>query len=181
MSYVKKALAPNERVVLSARISPTLLVLPFIFLLAGFALFLNGLIFLSKHSDTLGMQGWVLFSIGMLLILAAFVIMVQYIVLVQTTEFAVTNHRLIGRQGLFRRRPFELPIPDLQSVSAHQNPLGRILNFGRITITGSNVKPETFRILQNPTRLQNQINQIRMDYMKAFADHQAQQTALPGE
>lgn len=54
-----------------------------------------------------------------------------------TTELAVTNKRIIGKQGLFTRQTMELNHSKVESVTFNQSIVGRIFNFGAIRINGA--------------------------------------------
>jgi uncharacterized membrane protein YdbT with pleckstrin-like domain len=74
---------------------------------------------------------------GVFRLLAAFVAR-------RTTEFAVTDRRVIYKYGLLRRTTFEMNLSKVESVHVAQSTLGRLLNFGRVEIrgTGSSFTPE---------------------------------------
>ena len=54
-----------------------------------------------------------------------------------TSEFAITNKRVIVKQGLISRQTLELNLQRVESVSVDQSILGRILGYGTITIIGT--------------------------------------------
>jgi uncharacterized membrane protein YdbT with pleckstrin-like domain len=61
-----------------------------------------------------------------------------------TTEFAVTNRRVIYKFGLIRRVTFEMNLSTVESVHVEQSILGRMLNYGQVEIrgTGSSFTPD---------------------------------------
>lgn len=54
-----------------------------------------------------------------------------------STELAVTNKRVIAKTGLISRETVELRHEKVESMNVSQTMLGRILNFGTITINGT--------------------------------------------
>jgi len=55
----------------------------------------------------------------------------------RATEFAVTNKRMIIRRGLLEKRTEEILLPKIESISADQGLLGRMLNYGTLTVRGT--------------------------------------------
>lgn len=54
----------------------------------------------------------------------------------QTTELAVTSKRILFKSGLLNRTVIEVKLRRFESITISQNPLGLILGYGTITITG---------------------------------------------
>lgn len=67
-----------------------------------------------------------------------------------SSEFAITNKRIIIKTGLVYRRTVELNIQQVESVQVNQSILGRILNYGTVTIIGSGGTREVFASIENP-------------------------------
>jgi uncharacterized membrane protein YdbT with pleckstrin-like domain len=53
-----------------------------------------------------------------------------------TTETDVTNHRVVHKTGFIKRRTFEIALDKIESVDVEQSILGRVLNYGDVTING---------------------------------------------
>src|SRR5262249_20651262 len=53
------------------------------------------------------------------------------------TEIAVTDRRVIYKRGLISRTTAEMHMDKIESVQVDQSILGRILNYGRVTIMGT--------------------------------------------
>ena len=54
-----------------------------------------------------------------------------------TTETDVTNMRVVHKTGFIKRRTFEISLDKVESVDVNQSILGRLMNYGDITIQGS--------------------------------------------
>ena len=67
-----------------------------------------------------------------------------------TSEFAITNKRVIVKMGLIRRQTLELNLQRVESVSVSQSILGRILGYGTITIIGTGGTKEPFHRIAHP-------------------------------
>jgi len=55
----------------------------------------------------------------------------------RTSEFAVTNKRVLIKTGLVRRHSLETLLSKIESIGVAQSILGRILGFGTIVISGN--------------------------------------------
>ena len=53
-----------------------------------------------------------------------------------TTETDVTDRRVVHKTGFIKRRSFEMALDKIESVDVDQSILGRILNYGDVTIMG---------------------------------------------
>ena len=60
-----------------------------------------------------------------------------------TTETDVTNLRVVHKTGFIKRRTFEMSLDKVESVDVNQSILGRILNYGDVTILGVGEGRET--------------------------------------
>jgi uncharacterized membrane protein YdbT with pleckstrin-like domain len=70
------------------------------------------------------------FGLGLLVWLAAWL---KY----RSTELAVTNKRIITKSGLIQRNTTEMFLEKVESIQVDQGILGRIFDFGSITISGT--------------------------------------------
>jgi uncharacterized membrane protein YdbT with pleckstrin-like domain len=84
--------------------------------------------------------------------------------MVMTTEFAVTNKRVLAKTGWIRRQTLELLLLKVESISVHQGILGRLLNFGVVTVTGTGGTKESFKAITDPVAFRSKINQIIEKY-----------------
>ncbi len=73
------------------------------------------------------------------------------------TEIAATNRRIIYKKGLIRRRTNEMNMDKVESVQVEQSILGRMLDYGTVTILGTGEGFETLRTIANPIELRNSI------------------------
>ena len=54
-----------------------------------------------------------------------------------TTEFAVTDHRVILKRGWLNRSTQEITIDSVEGIELHQSLIGRVFNYGRLRIRGT--------------------------------------------
>ena len=81
---------------------------------------------------------WILLG---LLLLAAFglglLVWLWAWIIYRTTELAVTNKRIIAKSGLIQRNTTEMFLEKVESIQVDQGILGRIFDFGSITVSGT--------------------------------------------
>ncbi len=76
-----------------------------------------------------------------------------------TSEFAITTKRVIIKEGLIARRTLEMNLSKIETVNVDQSIIGRILNYGSITIIGTGGTHEVFHNIAHP-----------MQFRKAFQE-----------
>ena len=74
-----------------------------------------------------------------------------------TTETDVTNMRVVHKSGFIKRRTFEMALDKIESVDVNQSIMGRILNYGDVTIMGVGEGRETIRTIAAPLQFRNNI------------------------
>jgi uncharacterized membrane protein YdbT with pleckstrin-like domain len=74
-----------------------------------------------------------------------------------TTETDVTNLRVVHKSGFIKRRTFEMALDKVESVDVNQSILGRILNYGDVTILGVGEGKETIKTIASPLDFRNYI------------------------
>jgi uncharacterized membrane protein YdbT with pleckstrin-like domain len=74
-----------------------------------------------------------------------------------TTETDVTNMRVVHKTGFIKRRTFEMSLDKVESVDVNQSILGRILNYGSVTVRGVGEGAETINTIASPLDFRNHI------------------------
>src|SRR5512136_494775 len=74
-----------------------------------------------------------------------------------TTETDVTNLRVVHKSGFIKRRTFEMSLDKVESVDVNQSILGRILNYGDVTVLGVGEGKETISTIASPLVFRNYI------------------------
>lgn len=139
MSYVENSLLPNEQVAYRTRLSRVVFVGPSIFLAIGILLLIPA---------TDGMPGG--YGIASLFIVPSLIFGLARYIAFATSEFAVTDRRVIVKVGLLRRRTLELQLGKLEAIAVDQSILGRLFRYGNIVVTGSGGTNEPFRTISDP-------------------------------
>ena len=76
-----------------------------------------------------------------------------------TSEFAVTNRRVIIKVGLVSRKTVELNLEKVESIGVEQTILGRILGYGTIVVVGTGGTKEPFRGIADPMGFRRAVNE----------------------
>ncbi|MGJ5175387.1 PH domain-containing protein [Bradyrhizobium oligotrophicum] len=74
-----------------------------------------------------------------------------------TTETDVTNRRVVHKTGFIRRRTFEMALDKVESVDVNQTIMGRLLNYGDVTIKGVGEGHEKIPTIAEPLAFRNAI------------------------
>jgi uncharacterized membrane protein YdbT with pleckstrin-like domain len=74
-----------------------------------------------------------------------------------TTEIDVTDRRIVYKRGLIWRHTVEMNMDKVESVDVDQSILGRLLDYGAISIHGVGVGLETLRRVRAPLDLRNHV------------------------
>jgi uncharacterized membrane protein YdbT with pleckstrin-like domain len=74
-----------------------------------------------------------------------------------TTETDVTNMRVVHKTGFIKRRTFEMSLDKVESVDVNQSILGRILNYGDVTVRGVGEGAETIDMIASPLEFRSHI------------------------
>jgi uncharacterized membrane protein YdbT with pleckstrin-like domain len=120
MSYLRESLGDGETIIAEAHF-------PWIYsALAWAALIILGII-----------------GIGM-------VIFVVMMVKRWTTEIGITSHRFVEKRGLIGRCTNEIALPNIEDVKVSQTALGRILDYGKVSIEGTGVDTVTTPNIADP-------------------------------
>lgn len=74
-----------------------------------------------------------------------------------TTELAVTDRRVIYKEGLIARRTVEMNRSRVESVDVYQTILGRMLGYGTITLRGTGGSLEPMPNIDDPLTFRSHI------------------------
>jgi len=150
---VERHLLAGERVVYKTRLHWVLFVKPGLVVLAGMIL----MVLLRQVQD----PPW-LWIFGAAVVLIGLVWAFVHYVEVMTSEFAVTTSRLILKVGLISRYTTELLLAKVESIGVQQGLIGRVLNYGDLTVTGTGGAREIFRRVRDPIGFRNHVQQASL-------------------
>lgn len=135
MSYVDNTLLPDEQVTFRAH-------LHWIIFARAVVIESIGIIFL-LIGHAFGAFGAVILLVGVVLWVAAYVQR-------RTSEFAVTNKRIIVKVGILRRRTVEMLLRQVEALEVNQGILGRVFGYGTLLIIGTGGTREPFDRISGP-------------------------------
>jgi Bacterial PH domain len=137
MSYIDSHLLPGEVVSYRTRLHWKIFVMPVLVAVAMLALSIWAL---SAERRVLALP-----PIAIALIVL-FVAWIQR----RSSEFAVTNKRVIIKLGVMTTRSMELLLSKIEGITVSQSVAGRMFGFGEIIVTGSGGTQEPFDNIQSP-------------------------------
>jgi len=74
-----------------------------------------------------------------------------------TTEADVTNMRVVHKTGFIKRRTFEMSLDKVESVDVNQSILGRLMDYGDLTIQGVGEGTQTISTITSPLAFRSAI------------------------
>ena len=143
MSYIDKVLQPDERVLHRAK-------LHWLIYLHAILAALVAAIFLAAGRN---FGGGIAYLPGAAVALIALNFWLAAWIRRTTTELAVTNRRVIIKTGLISRRTIEMNMDKVESVDVQQSVLGRIFDYGNVTVRGTGAGLEPIRSVASPLTL----------------------------
>lgn len=146
--YAEQNKRPGETIILRAPLSPIILLIPAVLVVLGILLLLAGMIV-----SLFALAGWWLLSLGIAL-------GIRPLFSLLTTEFVLTERRIMAKSGFFFRRFLDLPLNRVESTSIYQPILGRLLNYGEIIVRGMGGTEGHFHALANPVELRNELHRL---------------------
>jgi uncharacterized membrane protein YdbT with pleckstrin-like domain len=78
-----------------------------------------------------------------------------------SSEFAVTNKRVIWKEGIIGRTTGEMNLGKIENVQVDQSVAGRILNYGTVALVGTGGTRESFDLIGAPLRFRKAILQAQ--------------------
>ena len=141
MGYVENNLLPNEQVTYRAKLHG---------IIYGFSASVFAIAILVVALGGGLIAGSAIAAVGALLLLPPWIRSTS-------SDFAITNKRVLIKVGLIRRHSLELLLQKIEGIGVDQGILGRILGFGTITVSGVGGTKEAFRMISNPLEFRRQV------------------------
>jgi len=137
MSYIDSHLLPGEVVSYRTRLHWKIFVMPVLIAVAMLALSIWAL---SADRRVLALPP---IAIALIVLFVAWIRR-------RSSEFAVTNKRVIIKLGVMTTRSMELLLSKIEGITVSQSVAGRMFGFGEIIVTGSGGTQEPFDNIQSP-------------------------------
>lgn len=144
MSYIEKYLMNGESVVYRTTLHWIVFLWPAVWIVLGIMLFASG-------TSDVGAFGSILILIGIITGISSFI---NY----KTSEFGITNKRIIAKSGCIRRHSLELLLKKVEGVEVDQSILGRIIGSGSIIIHGTGGTKNPFHKIHSPLEFREKAN-----------------------
>ena len=144
MSYILSNLKDNEKLAFkSSQSIKSLFFWSFIFGFIGLTLvLLKGFVIIMGVSPT----GYNLYLIYWSVLLF---FVIKNLITYFTTEYGITNTRVISKRGIIRRDIEEINLSSIESINVTQSIIGRILNYGTIIVSGRGTSKVIFKDIDN--------------------------------
>lgn len=146
MNYIQKNLLSGEEIKYVAKLHLFLFVQPIIFLLIGAFL-------ASSPKEISAMTHYA----GLLILFFGIASLLSRILIKVGSSYAVTNKRVILKTGVISRRAVDLVLAKCEGLHIKQSILGRIFNFGTITVTTGGVS-SSYPYIADPLTFRREIN-----------------------
>ena len=150
MSYVSRVLQPGEVVRHAAR-------LHWILYWRGIALCIAAAVIFIVLPDQRGPVYWLGVAAAWLLLATGLALIAYSWWRSWTTEIAVTDRRIIYKTGFIYRETSEMHMDKVESVDVDQSILGRILDYGDVSIVGTGSTWERLRTIARPIEFRNHV------------------------
>jgi len=141
MSYIGENLLAGERVVYRTSLHKIVFFWPVV--IAGLALLV--------WSEGEGA--------GMAILLIAIGVAVYAYLTYKSSEFGITNKRVLVKVGVFSRRSIEILLSKVEGIGVNQGILGKALDYGTIVVSGTGGTKEPFKNIASPFEFRKQVQE----------------------
>lgn len=145
MGYVEQNLLQAEGVVYRARLHLIIFLEPALVALLGFIAFAASA------------------KLATLILVVALLLAVKKYIRLATSEFVVTNKRVLIKIGLVRRHTLELLLGKVETIGVEQGIFGRTFNYGTIVVTGTGGTKELFPAIARPLEFRKAVQERAAD------------------
>jgi len=80
-----------------------------------------------------------------------------------STEIAITNSRLIYKRGVVARHAGEIAVDRIEGVTVLQTILGRVFNYGRLSVRGMGIGEVVLPSIENPLGFRQAIERAKVE------------------
>lgn len=144
MSFIEKNLMQNENVVYRTKMHWAVFIRPSIFL------------FLSLLFSTGGESAW---GFAFLFFLASAVDGTGRLINYKTSEYGITDKRVIIKTGFIKRLSIEVLLGKIEGIIVNQGIFGRIFNYGSIVVGGTGGTKDPFKGIDNPLEFRKKVQE----------------------
>ncbi len=156
MGYIQNNLIPGEKILHSAKLHwivflrPALLIILLLGVFSSESFAYSSQMFLSRN-----IIGFVKNVLLVITLYSSIVSIVDYV----TSEFGVTNKRVIAKIGFIQRNSVEILLKKVEGIQVKQSILARMLGYGTIIITGTGGLHDPFHKISNPLLFRRKVQE----------------------
>ena len=144
--YIDQYLMPGENVVYRTRLHWAVFLPPLTWFVFAICLFLT----FNRGAVIVG---------GILLVFAVFPVAMTALIGRATSEFAVTNKRVLIKTGWLRRHSLETLLSKVEGIRVEQSIFGRMWDYGTIVVSGTGGSKEPFRGIASPMQFRRVVQE----------------------
>lgn len=145
MSYIDNNILPDETIMFRTKKSLIIFFFPIVWTIV--AIFAYAYMHTSPLLSKLEWIPWVI----------AIILMGNVWLDYMTSEFAVTNKRVMMREGFFTRRANQVRLSTISQVNVNQSLLGQLFNFGVVSINTFGAF-DSYSMISKPFQFQSMVN-----------------------
>lgn len=119
------------------------------------------IVYVPKKNPVFVVLAWIWGILGCWLILIPTIKAIKKTIVYCSTEFAVTNKKVVEKYGLFSTHCDELALDKIENITVNRTFWGKIFNFGDVRIQGTNRNDVNYRFVKNPEQVRKEINNIK--------------------
>ena len=150
--YARTTLQPNETPVYKTSLHwIVLLDAAILALLSTIFLVFPGIVVSEADSSQIGWLGFLLPALIFLVPLGS----------LMTSELVITDKRVLIKIGIIRRHTMEMFVSKIESVAVNQGIVGRMFDYGTVTIRGTGGTAEPFKVIAHPIEFRNYLQRIQ--------------------
>ncbi len=159
MGYIRDNLLHDEKIIYWER--PHWIVFAPAVSLALFSLiiliYLSGALTIFSRFTLFGMPFYQF--IAFIIFLIAIVYGIKAFIMYQTSEYGITDKRIMMKTGWIQRRSIEIFLSKVEAIYVNQSVPGRFIDYGTITIVGTGGSKDPFLYIPAPLKFRNQAQQ----------------------
>jgi uncharacterized membrane protein YdbT with pleckstrin-like domain len=136
MGYIEENLMGGEDIIYRTKLHWIVFLWPVIWFIIALLLIFSG------GGDTNAVGGF--------FVLIAIITGIASFINYSTSEFGVTNKRVLAKVGFIRRNSLEVLLTKVEGIQVNQGILGRMLDYGSIVISGTGGTKDPFHKIPTP-------------------------------
>ncbi len=156
--YIPSTLLRGEKLIYIARPHWIIFTPGVLMLIVAMLFFHYGPIFFSFQFSVLG--GYQLYGIvGFVIALVACYWLLTAYIIFRTSEYGVTDKRVLMKTGWIRRNSLEIFLQRLEAINVSQTVPGRIFNYGTIVLIGTGGTQDYYANVPDPLNFRRRVQQ----------------------